>query len=145
MVRLVDASGGFAQGLVEVSIPVWCDWWKPETKVQTITEICFNSSMVRLVEDGGLYPDNLPNRFNSSMVRLVDHLCRIGCRYEKVSIPVWCDWWSLPVKSCIFTIPLVSIPVWCDWWLDLVCCIYSINHGFNSSMVRLVELALHWL
>ena len=33
----------------------------------------------------------------------------------KVSIPIWCDWWSFSGRACnCFT--FVSIPIWCDWW-----------------------------
>ncbi|KOH44043.1 hypothetical protein NC99_30360 [Sunxiuqinia dokdonensis] len=56
-----------------------------------------------------------------------------------ISIPVWCDWWSRAEKHRRIKTE-ISIPVWCDWWRITA----GANKGkahFNSSMVRLVEIA----
>ena len=52
------AIGGHAaiiqQLYLQVSIPVWCDWWRLRFFPNIAPNMCFNSSMVRLVVGGWL-------------------------------------------------------------------------------------------
>jgi len=51
----------------------------------------FNSSMVRLKDNGVYLSGNETNNFNSSMVRLKEIYCDEAEPKSIISIPVWCD------------------------------------------------------
>ena len=156
MVRLKDRKRPSVVVVMEISIPVWCDWrFSPYGGLFGC--INFNSSMVRLkVARSGVI--SLIDLFQfqygaiegqrSWPVRAVSGRISIPvwCDWRntkenfslknlRISIPVWCDWRSL-LLIVIANTSCISIPVWCDWRYYRIF-INGVQKDFNSSMVRL--------